>query len=272
MGSLKRLALGLVISWVAVTGTMAADAFPSAGRIYFSKDFINDKISNGCGTLVSEDGLFITAYHVVESMVYEKSKYPHVWICFEGHEPMKATYVCGSYDDDVAFLRIDGDVSKIKPKEIAKKNARSGDSGTMNVANHRPMNFIQFDYSRLCSDDMVYFNEVCFQGESGSAFLNVNGDIVGCLTGGWGICRDENGNQICKDLGGGWVTYMVSPSMSQSTATEIRKLLKVKGLLAEVDGADEKPKQEKKRTIIRDYTPFDSNLKGVSLYIVSMNG
>lgn len=267
---MKKLMLTLLLLLLSpLTINAEQHAFPAAGCLYYHKDQVNDQIGNGSGSLISPKH-FLTAYHVIDLMLQNKDKYPTIWVKFDGHEPIEVKFLCGNAANDVAVMELLTPVYDIQPLEIAKENAKPGDTGSMSCAGHREVDIIMFEYEYF-TDGTVYFNEYCWQGESGSSFLNIHGEVVGCLTGGFGLRYDKNG-VVKRDCGNGWVTQSVRNSMSESTALEIRELLKNNGILEEVDKIDVISTSLIKddKSIIEYYNPLVHNLLDVNtLYIVS---
>ncbi len=233
-----RTLLLILLAITPLTLNAEQHAHPAVGCIYYHKHQIaqvGDKIGNGSGGLISPIH-FLTAYHVIDTMV-GNSEFPVVWIKLDGHAAVPAKFLCGDKANDVAVLELLVPITDVQPFEIAKENVKPGQDGSMSVAGHRDYDSIQFKYGYF-SSGTVFFNRHCWQGESGSMFLNVRGEVVGSLTGGYGMRTDSEGNIVERDCGLGWVTQSVRNSISESTALEIRALLKENGILEAVDKLD----------------------------------
>ena len=197
---------------------------PACGEVHFGKDTIGSNLTNGHGMFIGVDGLFITAYHVLD-MGFDVVK--HVWVKFDGIDPIRAEYISGDFDDDIALMRLESVPEGIKPVGIAKSNPRPGDQLFLQAARHRDNCFVPFLCDPLTSSKQVCGNMHCWQGESGTGILNMAGELVGILTGGWQVCKDSAGKPIQRRPDGpdGPLTNKVYPTMSRSTPLEIWDLV-----------------------------------------------
>lgn len=205
------------------TELMASDGqIESCGEVHFDKATIGSNLSNGHGMLIGED-LFITAYHVLDMFGQVRQS---AWVKFNSEDPIRATYIGGDYDDDIALMRLERK-PKVKPVSISKVDPKPGDQVFLQAARHRNGCMVPFICDPLTSPDMVCGDSYCWQGESGTGILNMRGELVGILTGGWRFCKDSSGRVIRKlpDGESGPATSKVYPTMSHSTPSEIAALV-----------------------------------------------
>lgn len=228
--------------------------YPQCGYINYFESQINDQIGNGQCTLIDDD-LAISATHVLQMAIDNPELYPHVWITFDGLDPIKAEIECYDVDNDVCILRLMEKVTDREPCKIAEKTPPMGSRGSSSAAGHRDIDIIEFEFEHKYWG-IIYHNDPSFEGESGSAFFDENGEIVGSLTGGWGFSLDENGKIVCRETWGGWVTRQVKDSFSASTPEEIWHMIREHGLDNEIKKTSSSPKT------------IQENV----LYVITMNG
>lgn len=260
-----------------VTFALCASVFgkaprhPAVGEVHFDKSTAGGLIASGQCGLIAPD-LIITAYHVLDHRDLGMGFKSKAFILFEGMEPIEAVYLAGDYQDDIALMRLSKPVG-IDPLNVARSNAVPGDEIFLEGAKHRDTQHTPMICDPLTSGDIVSGSMHCWQGESGTVFLNGAGEIVGVLTGGWQICKDKDGKNIKRQpVEGGPITHKVYPTTSRSTADEIRELIN-QGL---VDNKPANKKQDpaidgtpKSPAFIREYRPGDLKKSGTHLLVLS---
>ena len=100
----------------------------------------------------------------------------------------------GNSDEDLALYRCS--VCPVNPVTIADRDVRPGEKLYLQGAPHRPegtRNF-EFESNVMTWKDEVFGNGDCWTGESGTAILNSDRELVSILTGGWRQVRKQDGS------------------------------------------------------------------------------
>ncbi len=163
-------------------------------------------VSCAGGVVVSDDGLVLTNYHVVEQK--RKGTEGMVAVSHDGLGFPIVEVLSASKSDDVALIRLGGDVGKLRPANIAKN--QPAQMTPVNVLSHPHRHYFvltegkvsRFVYdSRRSRSDTVWM-EITAEfgaGSSGADIFNDQGQVVGLVSTIVPLVRRAGQRQITKE-------------------------------------------------------------------------
>lgn len=188
----------LILCFVFLFSTLCCSAQPiRANKLYEqnvnSVFFIDTQNAKGSGVILSQDGTFVTCFHVIADANY-------INVQTKNGEKYKVTgFKYLNPKDDVAILTIKS-TKKFKPFTTASSNSVSVGDTVYTISNPANLQFVFSDGMVNQKDKTnIQYSAPSSPGSSGGALINSSGNLIGIIASQYNLARAQNINFAIKN-------------------------------------------------------------------------